>query len=408
AKLANPDWAPDFGPAEYNHKVIATGATAIGARPFLIAFNVNLNTKSTRKAMKIAATIREMGMYCKDEKGRFIVNEKGEKYREPGMFKCVKAIGWYIEEYGCCQVSINFTDYRVSSVHDVVDATRRVADREGVIVTGCELVGLIPLDAMLQAGWHYLRRQEVNPGVPEKEVVEVAIRSLGLRDLGPFDANEAIIEHRIDSDGPLVSKTGREFIDALSSDAPAPGGGSVAALCGAMSTGLAAMVGQLTTGKKGYQKLDDEMNAMAVKAQTLKERFLADIDEDTAAFDAIMTAFGLPKKSAAEKKARHDAIQSATRHAIEIPLGVLERTVETVGLVKVAIRGNENARSDAGVAALTAEACAEGAWYNVCINLQDFEDQAASADFRARADTALATVTEQVAEIRALVRSQLG
>ncbi len=408
AKLQNPDWTPDAGPVEWSERVARTGATVIGARPFLVAFNVNLNTKNTRRAMKIAATVREKGIYRRDENGDLYIGPDGQKVRDPGMFKCVKAIGWYLEEYDRCQISINFTDYRVSAVHDVVDAIRRVADAEGVVVTGCELVGLIPLEAMVGAGRHYLERQRMNPGVCENELVEVAIRSLGLRELGPFDPNQAIVERRIAEDGPLVAMTGREFLDTLASDAPAPGGGSVAALCGAMAAGLAAMVAQLTTGKGPKQPGSETFYPLAVRAQELKDAFLADVDADTAAFAAIMDAFGLPKGTREEKLARREAVQAATREAIDVPLRVLERAVEVIGLAEVAATGNPNARSDAGVAGLVAEACAEGAWYNVCINVQGLRDADAGAAYRDRADRAHGEVGQRAKGLRERIRSELG
>ncbi len=398
---------PDFGPALFSDAVARTGATAIGARPFLIAFNINLNTTNTKKAMKIAALIREKGIIRRDDKGEIVRDADGKAVRDPGLFTHVKAIGWYIEEYGRCQVSINFTDYTVSSLHDVVDATRRVADQEGVVVTGCELVGLVPLQAMLDGGRHYLSRQGLNPGAPDRELVETCIQSLGLRDLGPFDPRERIIEYRIGQDGPLVGKTVRDFVDTLASRAPAPGGGSVAALCGALSTGLVAMVGQLTTGKKGYEDHADAMNDAAVRAQALREAFLADIDADTAAFDGIMAAFALPKGTPAEKQARRAAVQAATRHAIEVPLRVLERCVDALDLVDVAMRGNKNARSDAGVAGLTLRACAEGAAYNVRINLAGFKDEAFAADARTRADAAITQVRQRCRAVADAIEAEL-
>jgi glutamate formiminotransferase/formiminotetrahydrofolate cyclodeaminase len=407
AKLADPEWAPDAGPAELTERARRSGATVIGARPFLIAYNVNLNTRSVRKAMKIAALVREKGILQRDDNDEIVRDAEGKGVRAPGLFKDVKAIGWFIEEYDRCQVSINFTDYRVSPVHEVVDAIRRVADQEGVVATGSELVGLIPMEAMRAAGRHYLRRQGVNPGAPDDVLIETAIRSLGLRELGPFDPNEAIIERRIGGDGPLVRLTGRGFVDKLASDAPAPGGGSVAALCGAMAAGLAAMVAQLTTGKKGYEGERDAMDAMAIEAQQLKEAFLADVDADTAAFDAFLAARALPKETDEEQQARRLALRAATVATIEVPLGVLERTVETLKLVEIAARGNKNARSDAGVGALVAMACAEGAWYNVCINLKGFKGPRGPG-FRQRADAALEAAGAIAERVRAAVRAELG
>jgi len=409
AKLADPGFKPDYGPQEYDDNVARTGVVAIGARPFLVAYNVNLNTRNKRKAMKIAALVREKGIILRDGNDEIVRDDEGKAVRTPGLFKAIKAIGWFIEEYDCCQISINFVDYRISAPHEVVDAIRRVADKEGVVVTGSELVGLIPMDAMLRAGRHYLGRQGLTEGASEAELIEIAIRSLGLRDLTEFDPADKIVELRIREDGPLVSMTNRQFIDKLGSDSPAPGGGSVAALCGAMSAALSAMVGALTVGKKGYEDAWPAQNVNAVAAQRLKDAYLADVDNDTAAFDAIMDAFGLPKKSIEEKKARGRAIRAATRHATLVPLQVLERTVEAVECAAVAIAsGNKNAKSDAGVAALTARACAEGAYYNVCINLQSLKDEEFRTDVRGRADAAMAKVETRVDELTADVRAALS
>ncbi len=403
SRAGDAHWTPDYGPDAFN---AASGATAIGAQPFLIAYNINLNTKNKRKAMKIAALVREKGI-IRREGGEIVRDTDGNAVRDPGLFKCVKGIGWYIEEYGRCQVSLNLTNFEVSAMHEVLEATRRVALEEGVIVTGSELVGLVPLKAMTDAGRYYLDRQEVNPGVPVRENVEVAIQSLGLRDIGSFDPADRIIEWRITSDGPLVSMTGRDFVDTLSSDAPAPGGGSVAALCGAMSAALSAMVGSLTSGKKAYADIAEAHNENAVVAQQLKDAFLHDIDADTAAFNEIMSAMGLPKKTDADKAARRAAIQSATRLAIEVPLAVLERSVTAIACAEVAATGNTNARSDAGVAGLTARACAEGAYYNVRINLDGFKDDQFAATARQRAERALSAVTQRADALAAQMRSEL-
>jgi len=407
AKLADPNWAPDYGPAAPSEVTARSGATVIGARPFLIAYNVNLNTRHKGRANKIAALVREKGIIRRDAQGEMVRDEAGNVVRDPGLFQSVKGLGWFIEEYDRCQVSLNLTDHHKAPVHDVYDAIRRVADEEGVVVTGSELVGLIPGDALLAAGHHYLRRQRLNPGAPHSEVIETAIRSLGLRELAPFEADQRIIERRIAPDGPLVKKTVRAFADALSSSAPAPGGGSVAALCGALATSLAAMVAQLTTGKKGYEAVFAAQEKAALQAQALKEAFLADIDADTRAFDGIMAAFALPKATEADKAARGAAIQAATRHAIEVPLGVLLRCVAAVQAVEIALSGNSNARSDVGVAALTLRTAAEGAWYNVCINAKDLTDDASVRAYRAQADAALDEVRSRAEAVSAAVRAEL-
>ena len=402
-RQGNPAWTPDFGPDAFNER---SGATAIGARPFLIAYNINLNTRNTKKAMKIAALVREKGI-IRREAGEIVRDDVGNAVRDPGLFKCVKGIGWFIEEYGRCQVSLNLTDFEVSPMHEVLEATRQVALSEGVIVTGSELVGLVPKAAMVRAGQYYLNKENANPGVSERELVDTAIHSMGLRDVGNFEPESRVIEYAIGGDGPLVSMTGRDFIDTLGSSAPAPGGGSVASLCGAMSVALSAMVGTLTHGKKGYESLFAEHCDNSVKAQALKDAFLADIDNDTAAFNEIMAAMKLPKKTAEDKTARQTALTEATRLAINVPLGVLERTVDAIGCAEVAATGNKNARSDAGVAALTAQAAAEGAFYNVLINLDGFADTAYADEATQRAETALAEVSQRVSALTETIRGEL-
>ncbi len=403
ARAGNPEWTPDFGPDSFNAQ---SGATAIGARPFLIAYNINLNTRNTKKAMKIAALVREKGI-IRRENGEIVRDAQGNAVRDPGLFKCVKGIGWFIEEYGRCQVSLNLTNFEVSPMHKVLEATRRVALEEGVIVTGSELVGLVPLKAMLWAGRDYIQQENGNPGVSQQELVDTAIHSMGLRDVGDFDPSTRIVEYAIGGDGPLVSMTGRNFIDTLGSSAPAPGGGSVASLCGAMSTALSAMVGSLTHGKKGYEAHFEEHVANSIRAQELKDAFLADIDHDTAAFNAIMDAMKLSKKTDADKAARQAAMTEATRLAINVPLRVLERSVDAIACAEVAATGNKNARSDAGVAALTAKAAAEGAFYNVLINLDGFADQAYADEATRRAENALQEVTERTENLTATIREQL-
>ena len=402
-RTGNPDWTPDFGPDNFNAQ---SGATAIGARPFLIAYNINLNTRNTKKAMKIAALVREKGI-IRREKGEIVRDAEGNAVRDPGLFKCVKGIGWFIEEYGRCQVSLNLTNFEISPMHRVLEATRRIALEEGVIVTGSELVGLVPLKAMLWAGRDYIRQENGNPGVSEKELVDTAIHSMGLRDVGDFNPSTRIVEYAIGGDGPLVSMTGRNFIDTLGSSAPAPGGGSVASLCGAMSTALSAMVGSLTHGKKGYEAQFEKHSSNSIQAQELKEAFLADIDNDTAAFNAIMDAMKLPKKTDADKTARQHAMTAATRLAIHVPLRVLERSVDAIGCAEIAATGNSNARSDAGVAALTAKAAAEGAYYNVLINLDGFSDRAYADEVTNRAEKALEEVTKRAEALTATIREQL-
>ena len=404
SKMTDPKWKPDFG-GEWSERVAKTGATVIGARPFLIAWNINLNTNNQRKAEKIAATIRDKGSYVRDENGELKRGDDGKPFRAPGMFRHVNAIGWTIDEYGHCQISCNVLDFTKVGLHTIYDAVRQLALESGVVVTGSELVGLIPLEALLSAGRHYLREAGENPGLPHDKLLRVAIRSLGLNDLKPFDPYQSIIEYQIAEDGPLVAMTVRDFTDLLSSDAPAPGGGSIAALCGALANGLAAMVGQLSTkiSAKSWPYAQprpaewDDFDVCAVKAQQLKEAFLRDVDADTEAFDSMMAAMRLPKATPEQRKVRVQAIKKARRQAIETPLGVLERCNQTLDCVEVTLRGNPNARSDAGVASALVGTCAQGAWMNVMINLQDLKDLERKEVYRTQAEALLTTIEERVA-----------
>ena len=403
-RLEDPAWAPDFGEAVFNPRA---GATVIGARPILIAWNVNLNTRDWRVAARIGELIRERGGPRRDEEGEVVRDARGGVARDPGLFRAVKALGWYIPEYDRAQISMNLTDWRISPPHLVVDEIRRVADQLGVVVTGCELVGLMPAEALLEAGRHYLRRQGRNPGAPEAELLELAVRSLGLRDLGPFDVSERLIERRLQGDGPLVRATARQLTDALSSATPTPGGGAVAALCGALSGGLSAMVSALTTGKRGHEADAEAHDQNAVRAQALREAFLADMDADVAAYDALMAAFALPKRSPHEVAARAAAVAAATLQATLVPLAVLERCVEALAAAERALTGNRNARSDAAVAVFTARAAAEGAWCNVTTNLAGLRDPAEAAALQARADAAFEAVREGSDRLSAAARAAL-
>ena len=372
-KLKDPEWKPDFGPAEFNSK---TGATVIGAREFLIAYNVNLNTRDTKIARDIAFTIREKGRLKRDGEGKVVRDEKGKALREPGIFKECKAVGWYMEDFGRAQISINLVNYKVTPPHLVFDECCRLASELGVRVTGSELVGLIPLDAILRTGRYYLEKQGKTKGVPEAELIHIADLSLGLSDLYPFEAEKKVIEYQFDKGNVLTSMKINEFTDLLSTDSPAPGGGSVAALCGALSGALSSMVGALTHGKKGYEKTFAEMEEIGIRGQELKDAFLADVDRDTEAFNSVMEAMRLPKKTDEDKAHRTAAIEEATKQATLVPLGVLERTIEAAKLARrVAEKGNVNSTSDAGVAALAARTAAEGAFLNVRINLPGIEDE---------------------------------
>ncbi|HER43949.1 MAG TPA: glutamate formimidoyltransferase [Candidatus Eisenbacteria bacterium] len=371
-KLKDPAWKPDFGPARFN---AGAGATVIGAREFLIAYNVNLNTRDTRIAREIAFTIREKGRLKRDDRGQTVRDDAGRALYEPGVFKACKAVGWYMEDFGRAQVSINLVDYTITPPHLVFDECCRIAGGLGARVTGSELVGLIPLEAMLMAGRHYLEKLGKTRGVPESELIHTAVLSMGLGDLYPFEPEKKIIEYQFDRGGPLTAMRIDEFTDLLSTDAPAPGGGSVAALCGALSGALSSMVGALTHGKKGYEKSFGEMEAAGIEGQRLKAEFIADVDRDTAAFNRVMDAMRLPKKTDGEKAERAAAIEEATKEATRVPLEVLRRALAAAELARVAVeKGNRNSISDAGVAALAARTAAEGAYLNVRINLSGIED----------------------------------
>lgn len=372
-KLKDPKWKPDYGPAEFNKKA---GATIIGAREFLIAYNVNLNTRDTKIAKEIAFAIREKGRFKRDENGKIVRDSEGNKVRVPGKFKHCKAVGWYMEDFGRAQVSINLTNYKVTPPHMVFDECCRLAEELGARVTGSELVGLIPLQALIDAGRYYLKKQNKSSGVPESELIHIAVLSLGLNDLYPFEKEKKVIEYQIKREGGLNSMKMDEFIDLLSTDAPAPGGGSVAALCGSISSALSSMVAALTHGKKGYEDVYDEMESWGVEAQRLKKEFLVDVDRDTDAFNRLMDAMRLPKKTEEDKAVREKALEDATKHATLVPLDVLRRSLEAAKLARrVVEKGNRNSISDAGVAASTARSAAEGAYLNVKINLSGIEDE---------------------------------
>lgn len=406
-KLKDPKWAPDFGPADFNPRA---GATVIGAREFLIAYNVNLNTRDRKLANEIALSIRETGRIRKDAQGNAVLDASGNKAREAGLLPAVRAVGWYIEEYGCAQISINLLNYNVTPPHIAFEACVEEARKRGLRVTGSELVGLIPRAAILDAGRYYLERQGKSSGVPEPELVHAAVRSLGLAELSPFDPEQKVIEYRIrDRKGSLVEMSARGFADELSTDTPAPGGGSVAALCGALGGALGAMVANLTIGKKGFEEARETMNTAARRGQELKDWFLSAVDEDTAAFNRVMEAFRLPGKSPEEAAAKNRAVQEATQGATQVPLSVLERSLEVLDLAEEAARrGNPNSISDAGVAALCARTCAEGAYLNVIINLKDLTDAAWVAETRGRAEEQRRRACERAASILQLVEARIG
>ena len=366
-KLADAAWKPDAGPARFNAR---SGATVVGAREFLIAYNVNLNTRDPKLANEVALNIREAGRLKRDAMGEVVKDAAGQDLRVPGRLKATKAIGWYIEQYRQAQVSINLLSYRTTPLHVVLETVREEAAKLGLVVTGSELVGLTPLEPLVEAGRYYLKKQGRSPGLPERELVEVAIQSLGLTQLAPFDADRRIIEYAVRVPAPLVSMTVERFVDEVSGNSPAPGGGSVAALAGSLGAALAAMVANLTVGKKGYEAAWDSSSKLAERSQALKAALLRAVDDDTKAFDDVLAAMRLPKATDEEKRARADAIAAAYEKATAVPLATARLCLQAIELAEeAAITGNKNSASDAGVGALLAKAGLESAILNVRINL---------------------------------------
>ncbi len=381
-KLARPEWKPDFGPAEFNPR---WGATAVGARDFLVAYNVNLNTTSTRRANAIAFDIREKGRPKRSGDpltGPIERDEKGEPIWIPGSLRCVKAIGWYIREYGIAQVSINLTNLSVTPIHVAFEECCRRAEQRGLRVTGSELVGMVPLRAMLEAGRYFLRKQQRSTGVSDRELLKIAIRSLGLNDLYPFDPKKKIIEYAIDERPAerLVDLSVEAFTEETASESPTPGGGSVSAAVGALGAALATMVANLSAHKRGWDERWEEFSDWAERGKAHYVELLRLVDEDTAAFNALMAAFGLPQDSPAQKAAREQAVQQATRGAIEAPLRVMRAALDSMEVIRaMAESGNPNSVSDAGVAALCARTAVCGARLNVRINATSLSDRALAA-----------------------------
>lgn len=405
AKLQNPEWVPDFGPCKFNP---GAGATAIGAREFLVAFNINLNTRNKALAHDIALEIRESGRAQRDANGKIEKDGQGNKIMLPGMFQEIKAVGWYIDEYQTAQISINFTNYKVSPPHLVVETVRKLAMERGLVLTGCELVGLTPLEALLMAGKYYLEQQGMSPGVPEAELVRIAIKSMGLSELAPFDPLEKIIDYRVRPACPLCAMNLKAFADELSSDSPAPGGGSVAAYCGALAAGLGTMVCNLTIGKKGYENVSASLMPLAIQGQGLKDFFLSAVDRDTEAFNGIMAAMKMPRKSDEEIATRMKALTEATVKAIEVPLGVLENCDAVLPLLEtVADHGNPNSISDAGVGVMSCLTAAHGAYLNVMINLKGLENPGLADGFRVRAASALEKIDKAGMKLYTFVRNRV-
>ena len=410
-KIKLPEWKPDFGPAEFDAK---RGATVIGARDFLVAYNVNLNTTSTRRANSIAFDVREAGRVLREGNpitGKIITNPDGTPKSIPGSLKSVKAIGWYIEEYGVAQISMNLTNINITPVHIAFDEVCKKANERGIRVTGSELVGLIPLKAMLDAGKYFLRKQNRSVGVSEKELIKIAIKSMGLEELAPFKPEERIIEYLLKekADSKLVSMTLVGFADETASESPAPGGGSISAYVGSLGASLATMVANLSSHKKGWDDRWEEFSNWAEKGNYYKDELVRLVDQDTAAFNMIMTAFGLPKGTDEEKKIRTQAIQDATRFAIEIPFKVMQMSFESMQVIKaMAEIGNPNSVSDAGVGALCARSAVMGAFMNVRINAAGYDDKNYVNDVVAKGKKIEEQTIALEAEILKIVNSKIG
>lgn len=410
-KIKEAAWKPDFGPAVFSEK---SGATVIGAREFLVAYNVNLNTKAVRRATSVAFDVRENGRVKTDDgtpRGKPILDASGEPVRVPGMLKHVKAIGWYVEEYGFAQVSMNLTNIEETPLHAAFNACTEAASKRGLRVTGSEVVGMLPKKCLVEAGKYFLRKQQWSEGASEEELIAIAIRSMGLNELKPFDPKERIIEFKMESAGKksLLKMNLREFCNETLSDSPAPGGGSVAALMGALGVSLGGMVANLSAGKRGWEEKLSYFSDWAVKAQQLKDELLFLVDEDTAAFNKVMDAFALPRDSAEEKATRSGAIQAANKYAAEIPLRVMETASKAFQLLgEMAEKGNQASISDVGVGVLGVRACIDGAAMNVRINLAGLKDEKLKSDLQEKVRKIKAESESESKKILQIVESKIG
>jgi glutamate formiminotransferase / formiminotetrahydrofolate cyclodeaminase len=409
-KIHQPQWKPDFGPVEMNVKA---GATVIGARDFLIAYNVNLNTTSVRRANSIAFDVRERGRVKREGDpitGKIVKDENGNQVYIPGTLKSVKAIGWFIEEYGVAQISMNLTNINVTPVHIAFDEVCKRAEARGIRVTGSELVGLLPLQCLLDAGKYFLEKQQRSTGVSEAELIKIAVKSMGLDELGPFEPEKRVIEYLLkdEQSEKLVGMSLKAFADETASESPAPGGGSISAYVGALGIALAGMVANLSSHKRGWDNRWKEFSDVAERAEAYKKRLLFLVDEDTRAFNRIMNAFGLPKGSDEEKLARKNAISEATRSAIETPLEVMKLSLESMQIIaEMAEKGNPNSVSDAGVGALCARTAVLGAGLNVKINCAGYENSDFVNKSLTKADSMIADANRIEKEIMAIVESKI-
>lgn len=415
-RLPSEKWHPDFGPCELNIWTAKTGATAVGARNFLIAYNVNLNTTSTRRANAIAFDVRERGRTKREGNpvtGKKVLDENGKPVMIPGTLKSVKTIGWFIEEYGIAQISMNLTDISVTSLHEAFDEVCRKAADRGIRVTGSELVGVIPLQAMLDAGRYFLRKQQRSTGIADKELIKIAVKSLGLDELYPFDPQKKIIEYILDAEASkgqkkLIDMSLANFADETASESPAPGGGSISAYMGALGAALSSMVANLSAHKRGWDDRWEEFSNWAEKGKAFQTELIKLVDEDTNAFNKIMDAFGLPKKTDAEKSIRQQAIQKATRYATEIPFRTMKLCYECMAVSKAMVEtGNPNSVTDAGVGALAARAGVMGAFLNVRVNAAGLEDKEFVSQIIQEAESIVQKAEQLETEILQLVHSKI-
>lgn len=373
-KIKDPVWAPDYGKAEFN---AYSGATVIGVRDFLVAYNINLNSSSVKKANAIAFDVREQGRILKKQ-GETVIDKNGEPVRQPGKLKSVKGIGWYIEEYGVAQISMNLTNINVTPLHIAFDACVESAQQRGIRVTGSEIVGMVPKRVLVEAGRYFLEKQKASAGLSERELMKLAVKTLGLEEFAPYPLDKKIIEYAIakPQDSALTDLTVSGYADLTASESPAPGGGSASAAVGAFGTALGVMVANLTSSKKGYEKHWKMYSDYAVQGQDIKQRLLRLVDEDTQAYNGIIDAVRLPKATDEEIAIRNKAMVEATRHAIEVPFRAMETAAEAIPLIAAMVeKGNPNSVSDAAVGGLCLRTAITGAYYNVRINMKDFEDK---------------------------------
>lgn len=413
-KLAREETAPDFGARPYDEGVARTGATTVGARDFLIAVNFNLNTTSTRRANAIAFDVREKGRPVREGNpitGRIVKDADGNPVMRPGTLPATKAIGWYIEEYGIAQVSMNLTDISRTPLHVAFDEVCRKADARGVRVTGTEIVGLVPKRALLEAGRYFLRKQHRSTGIAEEEIVRLAVKSMGLDDLKPFHPEEKVIEYLLEAEDKkkrLIDMTCKGFAEETASESPAPGGGSISAYMGALGAALGTMVANLSSHKAGWDDRWEEFSDWAEQGQALLRELLHLVDEDTEAFNRIMAVFAMPKSTDEEKAARSAALQEATLYATQVPLRTMKAAVKVFPLVEaMASEGNPNSVSDAGVGALAARSAVLGACLNVKINAAGLKDRATADALVAEAETLAAEAVRREAEVLRIVEQKI-